>query len=72
MDAKRPRRKKPKQKPPFDVNLEAQKDTRVGMNLFRPEGAIELGPNTRFVVIPGERGKGWRMRVYPDPEPVEG
>ncbi len=35
---------------------------------MRPTEEVTLGPNTRFVTLPGEKGKGWILRLYEDPD----
>lgn len=59
------RRRPPK---PFEIALEAAKDNREGLTLMRPESEVTLTPATRFVLVPGDKGRGWMLRVYPDPE----
>jgi hypothetical protein len=59
-------RRRPK---PVEIEIEPEKDNREGMTLMRPvEGEITLDSSTRFAVVPGPKGKGWVLRVLPDPE----
>jgi hypothetical protein len=47
-----------------EIKLEAEKDSRLGLTLMRPIEEILLTTSTRFVVMPGEKGRGWRLVVY--------
>ncbi len=58
------------------MRLTVERDNREGLNLFRIDGEnqtqeeISISASDRFVIMPGEKGKDWIIRVYhPVPEP---
>ncbi len=51
---------------PKEVRLTQEKDRGLGHSLFRPDSEITLSPNQRFVILPGEKGHGWVLKVYDD------
>ncbi len=57
-----------RRKPPQEFELEPEKNNRVGLVLMRSSKDIVITPNTPFVIIPGEKGEGWTLRVYEDHE----
>jgi len=52
--------------PPKEFLLSQEKDNRLGYSLFRLSESVTLNPDDRFVVLPGERGKGWKLVVVTD------
>lgn len=53
---------------PREIELGTERDNREGLTLMRPAEEVTLGPNTRFVCMPGEKGKGWVLKVFTDPD----
>jgi hypothetical protein len=52
-----------------ELDLTSEKDTKSGYTFMRPvkDQEVTLNDKTRFVVLPGERGHGWRLLVQTDP-----